>query len=139
MKEFVTLVAKEMGLVDLKHRKDFIKQALTDAINEQESDDEEEEEESDDDGDSESVEATATPKKKRGGGGFGGKKEISNELSEFLGQGKEMSRTEIVKAMWEYIREKNLQNPDNKREIFLDERMKTVFGCDKFTMFTMNK
>ena len=50
-----------------------------------------------------------------------------------------MARTEIVKCLWEYIRENNLQNPANKREIILDSEMKKVFGCETFTMFTMNK
>lgn len=145
MKQFCAMVAKEMGLVDLKSRKDFIKKALTDAINEQASSDEEEgaegEDENESDGNSDNdEEEVATPKKKkRGGGGFGGSKPISEKLANFLGQGNEMARTEIVKALWDYIRKHNLQNPENKKEIILDSKMKQVFGCDTFTMFSMNK
>lgn len=66
-------------------------------------------------------------------------REISDELSELLGQGKMMARTEVIKAIWKYIKDHNLQNPANKREVILDERMKKVFGCDKFGIFTMPK
>jgi upstream activation factor subunit UAF30 len=50
-----------------------------------------------------------------------------------------MARTEIVSALWKYIRTHNLQNPSNKQEIFLDEALRAVFGCKVFTMFTINK
>lgn len=78
-------------------------------------------------------------KKSGGGGGLAAIKEISPELADFLGKGNQMARTDIVKQLWQYIREHELQNPENKREIILDVRMKAVFGCDRFTMFTMNK
>jgi upstream activation factor subunit UAF30 len=134
LKQFMKLLSKEIGGIDLKSRKAFIKEALTEAISKMnqaadagESDEEESEEEA------------PAPKKKKGGGGLAEKKEISDKLAAFLRKGKKMARTEIVKSLWEYIREHDLQNPDNKREIFLDEAMKDVFGCDTFTMFTMNK
>jgi chromatin remodeling complex protein RSC6 len=50
-----------------------------------------------------------------------------------------MARTEIVKQLWSYIHTHNLQNPDNKREVRLDQPLQAVFGCTTFTMFTMNK
>mmetsp|Transcript_15854 Transcript_15854/g.45793 ORF Transcript_15854/g.45793 Transcript_15854/m.45793 type:complete len:316 (+) Transcript_15854:385-1332(+) len=129
IKAFIKLLSKECGGVDLKSRSDYIKEELSAAINEMESSEEES-----------SSEEEEAPKKKRGAGkGLSVKKEISPELAEFLGQGKEMARTDIVKGLWDYIKEHNLQNPDNKREILLDSKMKAVFGCDKFTMFTMNK
>ena len=66
-------------------------------------------------------------------------RQISAELAEFLGQGKEMARTEVVKALWGYIKANNLQNPKDRREIILDEKMRELFHVDRFTMFTMNK
>jgi len=156
---FIKLLAREYGVdaETLKPRKKFIRDALTEAINEQDDDsddddDDEEESEDDDDDDDDGPPSRAPTSKKKGGGGGGGglsaKKEISPELAKFLGvsddsQGTtkpvEMARTEIVKSMWEYIRGNNLQNPANRREILLDSKMKEVFGCDMFTMFTMNK
>ncbi len=41
--------------------------------------------------------------------------------------------------MWDYIRTHSLQNPENKREILADDKLKKVFGKDKATMFEMNK
>ena len=41
--------------------------------------------------------------------------------------------------MWEHIKKNNLQNPQNKREIVADERLKKVFGVDKCSMFEMNR
>ena len=135
VKKFTKLLSKEMG-VDLKPKKAFIKEALTEAINAMQSADEEE---GDEEQDTEDIYSTPTAKKGKGGGGLAERKEISEKLAAFLGKGKMMARTDIVKSLWEYIREHNLQNPSNKREIFLDDAMKDVFECDSFTMFTMNK
>lgn len=139
VKKFTKLLSKELGGIDLSARKDFIKKTLADIINSMDdgNDDDEEIE-------SEEEEDVKPPKKKRrktggGGGGLAAVKDISPELAAFLGKGNKMARTEIVKCLWEYIREHNLQNPENRREIILDADMKSVFGCDTFTMFTMNK
>jgi upstream activation factor subunit UAF30 len=130
IKAFIKLLSKECGGAELKPRTDFIRAELSAAINDMSSEDEE----------SETEEEEEAPKKKRAAGkGLSVKKEISDELADFLGQGKEMGRTDIVKALWDYIKEHDLQNPENKREILLDDKMKKVFGCSSFTMFTMNK
>ena len=63
---------------------------------------------------------------------------VSEQLSAVVGKGP-MPRTEVVSGVWDYIRKHNLQNPDNKREILADEKLKAVFGQDKATMFEMNK
>lgn len=133
IRAFTKLLSKECGGADLKPRTDFIRTELSAAINELSSDDE-----SGSDGEEE--DDVENPPKKRGAAkGLSVKKEISDKLAELLGQGKEMARTDIVKGLWDYIKEHDLQNPENKREILLDEKMKRVFGCDSFTMFTMNK
>ncbi|GKY93211.1 hypothetical protein MPSEU_000288900 [Mayamaea pseudoterrestris] len=137
IKSFIKQLSKEFG-VDLKPRKDFIKQALTDALTE-DSDDEEQEDEHQSDGEDSDLELLLKKKPKQGGGGLAAEKEISEPLAAFLGAGNKMARTAIVKKLWEYIKEHNLQNPNNGREILLDAPMKKVFGCDTFTMFTMNK
>ena len=41
--------------------------------------------------------------------------------------------------MWAYIKTHKLQNPDDGREIFADDKLKKVFGKDRVTMFEMNK
>lgn len=46
---------------------------------------------------------------------------------------------QAVKALWVYIKEKALQNPDNKQEILCDDKLKTLFPVKKVTIFSMNK
>ena len=73
-----------------------------------------------------------------GGGGFNKVHRISPELSKLLGVD-EASRPQIVKGLWAYIKENNLQNPADRREILCDKAMKAVFNMDMFTSFGMNK
>jgi chromatin remodeling complex protein RSC6 len=55
--------------------------------------------------------------------------------------GKEpIPRTEVTKRIWDYIRENNLQDPNDKRTIVADDKMRKVFnGQDKVSMFEMTK
>ena len=62
---------------------------------------------------------------------------LSEKLQALLGI-EQATRTEIVKLIWVYIREHNLQNPDDKREVICDDKMRAVFG-DSVTIFTLNK
>lgn len=62
----------------------------------------------------------------------------SEDLAAIVGAGT-MARGEVVSRVWEYIRKHNLQNPEDKREILADDKLKKVFGKDKATMFEMNK
>ena len=63
----------------------------------------------------------------------------SNELAAVVGSSP-LPRTEVVSKVWEYIKANNLQNPENKREILADEKLRAVFGGkDKISMFEMNK
>jgi chromatin remodeling complex protein RSC6 len=51
-----------------------------------------------------------------------------------------LSRGEVVSKIWAYIKEHKLQNPDNKREIVADEKLRRIFhGKDSVDMFEMNK
>ncbi len=50
-----------------------------------------------------------------------------------------LPRSEVVSKMWDYIRKNNLQNPENKREILADDKLRKIFGSDKSSMFEMNK
>ncbi|MBC5781456.1 hypothetical protein H8N03_00785 [Ramlibacter sp. USB13] len=46
-------------------------------------------------------------------------------------------RTEVTKKLWDYIKQNNLQNPANKRNILCDDKLKAVMGKDEVTMFEM--
>lgn len=79
-----------------------------------------------------------TTKRRAGSGGLNAPLILSPVLGEFLGA-KEMSRTQIVKQLWEYIKENDLQDPSDKRFILSDSKLKHVFGIDRFSGFSMNK
>lgn len=64
---------------------------------------------------------------------------VSEELAAVVGPGP-MPRSEVVKKLWVYIKEHNLQDPANKRNINADENLKKVFeGRDTVNMFEMTK
>ncbi len=51
-----------------------------------------------------------------------------------------LPRTEITRRLWTYIREHQLQDPQNRRLIKADERLKAVFnGQDAVNMFELTK
>jgi chromatin remodeling complex protein RSC6 len=89
---------------------------------------------------------TKTPEKKAmTKAGEGGKSSAlqkplqpSKELAAVVGPGS-LPRTEVVSKVWDYIKARNLQNPENRREILADDKLRKVFGKDKVTMFEMNK
>ena len=89
---------------------------------------------------------TKTPEKKtaRKAGGSGKPSALqkplqpSKELAAVVGPGS-LPRTEVVSKVWDYIRSHKLQNPENRREILADDKLRKVFGKDKVTMFEMNK
>jgi chromatin remodeling complex protein RSC6 len=62
----------------------------------------------------------------------------SDALAAVVGPGR-LSRGEVVSKVWDYIRSQKLQNPENRREILADDKLRKVFGKDKVTMFEMNK
>ena len=64
---------------------------------------------------------------------------ISSDLAEVVGAGP-MPRSEVVKALWVYIKKNNLQDPTNKRNIVADDKLKAVFdGKGVVNMFEMTK
>ena len=46
---------------------------------------------------------------------------------------------QVVKRLWEYIKANNLQNPEDRRQILLDDKLKTIFPGNSVQMFKMNK
>lgn len=64
---------------------------------------------------------------------------LSPELEAVVGTGP-MPRSEVTKKIWEYIKKNNLQNPQNKRNILADDKLKAIFGGkSEVTMFEMTK
>ena len=62
----------------------------------------------------------------------------SKELAAVVGS-EPLPRAEVVSKVWDYIKNNNLQNPANKREITADDKLEKVFGKKSVTMFEMNK
>jgi SWIB-domain-containing proteins implicated in chromatin remodeling len=60
----------------------------------------------------------------------------SPELAAIVGT-EPLPRTEATKRIWDYIKQRNLQNPANKRNILCDGALKAVMGKDEVTMFEM--
>lgn len=51
----------------------------------------------------------------------------------------QLSRPQTVKKVWQYIRENELQDPSDRRQILCDDAMRAVFKQDRVHMFTMTK
>lgn len=65
--------------------------------------------------------------------------ELDATLEAVVGKGP-MARGQVVKKLWEYIKKNNLQNPQNKRNILADDKLKPLFGGKgEVTMFEMTK
>ena len=76
--------------------------------------------------------------------GFAVPKNISDELCSFLGKpsGSEVARTDITSKLVEYVKNNNLENPNDKRIIIPDEKLKKLFNScenDEITYFNMQK
>jgi upstream activation factor subunit UAF30 len=51
-----------------------------------------------------------------------------------------MPRTEVTKRVWDYIKKNNLQDPNERRTINADDKLKKVFGGkSRVSMFEMTK
>ncbi|TAN31226.1 MAG: DNA topoisomerase III [Castellaniella sp.] len=54
--------------------------------------------------------------------------------------GKEaVPRTEVTKRIWDYIKQHNLQDPANRRNINADAKLRPLFGKDQVSMFELTK
>ena len=76
--------------------------------------------------------------------GFVKPTQISTELATFLGKdkGSEMARTEVTREINKYIREHNLQDPQNGRKINPDSALKALLKVadgDELTYFNLQK
>lgn len=141
--------------IDLKNKKAFIREQVDLYLESQqqneednEGNDEEEEEEVEEE-EEEASNGKSGGSRKRGskkenkevkkkGGGFTKLCSLSPQLQQFTGA-PELARTEVVKQLWIYIREHDLQDPANKRNILCDEALRELFGVDSIDMFQMNK
>lgn len=66
---------------------------------------------------------------------------LSPELADLIGakKGEKLSRPEVVKRIWAYLKEKKLQDPENKQFFTPDAKMQPIFGKEKVRAFGMAK
>lgn len=63
----------------------------------------------------------------------------SDVLAQIVGA-EPIPRPEVTKRVWDYIKKNNLQDPNQKRVIIADEKLKVIFeGKEKVDMFEMTK
>jgi DNA topoisomerase-3 len=60
----------------------------------------------------------------------------SAELSAIIGPGP-FGRGEVTKLLWDYIKAHGLQDPQDKRTILADAKLRPVFGADSVGMFKL--
>ena len=63
---------------------------------------------------------------------------LSAELADIIGMD-QATRAGVVKHLWAYIKEKGLQDPENKQYFTPDKKMAKVFGNDRIKGFGMQK
>ena len=62
----------------------------------------------------------------------------SDTLAAVVGA-KPLPRTEVTKKLLDYIKKNNLQDPENRRNINADDKLRPIFGKDQVSMFEMTK
>ncbi len=91
----------------------------------------------------------ATPKKSGGSGGSEGEGKArvgiakpvqpDQQLAAIVGS-EPISRGELTKRVWDYIKQNNLQDQQNRRNINADAKLRPIFGGkDQVSMFEMTK
>ena len=74
-----------------------------------------------------------------GAGGFMKPMQPDEALAAVVGS-QPLPRTEVTKKIWEYIRKHNLQDPNDKRSIRADDKLRPIFGGkSSVSMFEMTK
>ena len=77
--------------------------------------------------------------KRKPNAAFMKKLKVSDALAAVIGAG-DRARTEVVSALWKYIKKHDLQDPKNRRNIVADDKLKPVFGGKSVVnMFEMTK
>ena len=64
---------------------------------------------------------------------------VSEELAAIIGtkSGEKISRPQVVKRLWAYLKENNLQDPENKQFFTPDAKMEPVFGKERVKAIRM--
>jgi chromatin remodeling complex protein RSC6 len=75
---------------------------------------------------------------KQGRGGIAQPVTPSPELGAIIGT-EPLTRAELTKRVWDYIKSHDLQDAKDRRQINADDKLKKVLGRDQVSMFEMTK
>jgi chromatin remodeling complex protein RSC6 len=62
----------------------------------------------------------------------------SAELAAVIGP-EAVPRTEVTKKIWDYIKQHDLQDAANRRNINADDKLRPIFGKEQVSMFELTK
>jgi len=82
--------------------------------------------------------AAAVGAKRKGESGYTKKCKLSPELAAIVGSN-EMARHDVVKKMWQIVKERELLDPKNKQFAICDDQLMKVIGTKRFRTFGMMK
>ena len=75
---------------------------------------------------------------KKSAGGLQKPYKCSAALASFIGE-KQISRAALTSKMWAYFKSNELMDPENKRWVIADDKLKALLGVDRFQGFTVSK
>lgn len=85
---------------------------------------------------------TGSDAKKSGAGGARGgltqKVKPDAQLAAVIGS-EPVTRAEMTKKIWDYVKKNDLQDSKNRRNINADAKLRPIFGKDQVSMFEMTK
>lgn len=84
------------------------------------------------------VDDSASPRKVNRNTGFHKPMILSPIAADFFGE-TQISRPQMTKKIWEYIKANDLQDPADRRFIVCDEKLRPLLQQDKISMFKMTK
>lgn len=79
---------------------------------------------------------TGAPRQARGG--IAQQVTPDSELAAIVGKDP-LTRADLTKRVWDYIKKNDLQDAKNRRQINADANLRKIFGKDSVTMFEMTK
>ena len=67
--------------------------------------------------------------------------DISTDLAKVIAskKGEQVTRPQVIKRLWACLKEKNLQDPENKQWFTPDKMMEPIFGKERQKCFGMSK
>ena len=82
--------------------------------------------------------AKKTESNKKGRGGIAQEVQPDEMLAAVVGKGP-LTRAELTKKIWDYIKSNKLQDAKDGRTINADGKLRPIFGKDQVSMFEMTK